>query len=75
MKKGKVSVPGLSPVYTLEEVAEILRVYQKTVYRLVSNKELVAFQVGRIFRFDEPDLLDFIKRSKEKVKSSAKKSY
>ena len=71
----KKEVRQFGQIYTLEEIADILRVDQKTVYRLVSNKELVAFQVGRIFRFDEPDLLDFIKRSKEKVKSSAKKSY
>ena len=35
-------------LYTVKEVAEILRVNTDTVYRLIKNKELSAVKIGNI---------------------------
>ena len=71
----KKEVRQFGQIYTLEEIADILRVDQKTVYRLVGKRELVAFLVGRVLRVMEKDFLAYIKAMKEKVKRSPKRSY
>jgi putative molybdopterin biosynthesis protein len=42
--------------YTIEEIAQILRVSKLTVYDLVKKGELSAYRVGRQMRIDEVDL-------------------
>ena len=71
----KKEVRQFGQIYTLEEIADILRVDQKPVYRLVGKRELVAFLVGRVLRVMEKDFLAYIKAMKEKVKRSPKRSY
>ena len=41
-----------SPMLTVSEVAELLRVHQMTVYRLIRNGALSPVKVGRVWRFD-----------------------
>lgn len=43
-------------VYTLEEVADILRVSVQTVRTLIKKKELKAFRVGSQLRVRKEDL-------------------
>jgi len=38
-------------VLTVREVAEYLRVHQATIYRLLKEQKLPAFQVGADWRF------------------------
>jgi excisionase family DNA binding protein len=45
------------PLLTLEELANYLRVTEKTVYRLLDRKSIPATRVGRQWRFDQ-DLID-----------------
>ena len=48
-------------VYTLEEVAKIMKVSLKTVYRWVSAKKLKAAKIGhKTYRVVEKDLVKFI---------------
>ncbi len=44
------------PLMTVAEVAEILRVSNMTVYRLIKAGELPALRVGKNYRIREHDL-------------------
>jgi len=60
---------------TVEEAAAYLKVDPKTVYRLINDKEIKAFLVGRVYRFEMKDIEDFVQKSKLKVQRAAKRSY
>lgn len=49
-------------VYTLQEVADILRVSRQTVYNYVNAKKLKAVKYGKEYRVTEKNLKDFIER-------------
>jgi excisionase family DNA binding protein len=46
--------------YTLQEVANKLKVSRRTVYRWVQAKELPAYRLGGEFRITERDLERFL---------------
>ncbi|MGG3469418.1 helix-turn-helix transcriptional regulator [Neobacillus pocheonensis] len=50
--------------YTIEEVAQLLKVSKLTVYDLIKKGELPVFRVGRQMRMDAQDLDDYIKNQK-----------
>lgn len=60
MESRGTSSPG-NPlaVWTVDEVAEFLRVTTKTVYSLASRGEIASFRVGRVLRFRNIDVLQF----------------
>ena len=43
-------------VMTVQEVAEYLRVNQRTVYRLAVGRKLPSFKVGTTWRFKRADI-------------------
>ena len=45
-----------SSVMTVKEVADYLRVNQRTVYRLAVDKRLPAFKVGATWRFRRAEI-------------------
>ena len=47
--------------YTIEEVARILRVSGRTVYRLVERGEIRALRVGDLYRISQEALDAFIR--------------
>jgi excisionase family DNA binding protein len=48
-------------ILTLEEVAKIMKVSQKTVYRWVASKKLRAAKIGhKTYRVLQKDLMRFI---------------
>jgi len=49
-------------VYTLEEVADILKVSVSTVRNLIKRKELAAFRVGFQLRVRKEDLDSYMQR-------------
>lgn len=51
-------------LYTLQEVANILRVSRQTIYNYVTAKRLNATKYGKEYRVTESDLQDFIKNGK-----------
>ena len=54
---------------TLREVAELLKLSEKTVYRLAQRGELPAFKVGGSWRFIRSDIDDWAKRQLEDRKN------
>jgi len=42
--------------YTIEEVAEMLKVVYLTVYRWIQDGKLKAYKVGKQYRINKPDL-------------------
>jgi excisionase family DNA binding protein len=54
------ALPALPPFLTLQRVADILAVSDKTVRRLIARGDLPRHKVGRQVRISERDLRDFI---------------
>jgi len=47
-------------LYTIEEVAQILKVTQRTVYNFIKNGDLKAVKVGKYWRVKHVDLEAFL---------------
>lgn len=59
-------------ILTIEEVAKIMKVSLKTVYRWISSGRLPAAKVGyKTYRVFEKDLINFLRRNM--TKSSRRK--
>lgn len=50
--------------YTIEEVAQFLKVSKLTIYDLVKKGDLPVFRVGRQMRVDRADLQAYIQKRK-----------
>jgi len=50
--------------YTLDEIAQRLKVSYRTVYRWVQAKELSAYKLGTEWRVAESDLQEFLQARK-----------
>ena len=51
-----------SDILTITEVAEYLKVAERTLYRLAAAKKVPAFKVGGTWRFSRADIDQWIKR-------------
>jgi len=51
-------------IMTLREVAEYLKLAEKTAYRLAAEGKLPGFKVGGSWRFKESDIEKWIEKSK-----------
>jgi excisionase family DNA binding protein len=49
-------------IFTLREVAQYLKVTERTIYRLVAEQRIPAFKVGGSWRFRQADLDEWIRR-------------
>lgn len=56
------SRPVKDEILTLPEVAQLLKVAEKTVYTMAQRGDLPAFKVGGQWRFRRADLDDWIDR-------------
>jgi len=54
-------------VYTLEEVAEIVKLTRRTLYNYVKAGKLKAVKMGKYYRVSEKALNDFINNGAEVV--------
>lgn len=68
--------PAISPmpadtatVMTVQEVADYLRVNQRTVYRLAATRKLPSFKVGANWRFKRADIEKWIAGQMEEATS------
>ena len=52
----------LSDILTINEVAEYLKIGERTMYRLVAAKKVPAFKVGGTWRFSRADIESWIKQ-------------
>lgn len=48
-------------LYTLQEVADVMKVSRQTIYNYVTAKKLKATKYGKEYRVTEEDLQHFIK--------------
>ena len=60
LKEMKKHQHGLERLLTVEQVAEYLNVDKFTVYRLLAQKKLPGFKVGREWRFRQEDIVAWI---------------
>ena len=49
-----------SGILTIKEVAEYLKVTERTIYRLAAAKKIPGFKVGGMWRFRQSDLDSWI---------------
>lgn len=54
----------VDPILTLQEVAEYLKLTEKTAYRLAAEGKLPGFKVGGTWRFKREDLEAWIEEQK-----------
>jgi len=50
--------------YTIQEVADTLKVAYLTVYRWIQNNRIQAYKMGKQYRISDDELNKFIKNSK-----------
>lgn len=48
------------PIMTIREVADYLKVNERTIYRLAASGELPGFKVGNSWRFKSSELEQYI---------------
>jgi excisionase family DNA binding protein len=59
------SKPTPPVVYTVAEIAKLMKVSTKTVRRWIKNGDLIAHRLGRQLRITESDLAAFIRQRRE----------
>lgn len=50
--------------YTVQQLAELLQVTKMTIYRLIQRGELPYYAIGRLMRFRQSDVEEFLKRQR-----------
>ncbi|MGL1863488.1 MAG: helix-turn-helix domain-containing protein [Pseudodesulfovibrio sp.] len=58
---------------TVREVAELLRVHQRTAYRLITGGSIKAIKIGSQWRVPESALIEFIEKGWKESASQGKK--
>jgi excisionase family DNA binding protein len=58
-KAPTTKVPADAAFYTIKELAERLKISEKSIRRLIKQKELIAHQFGRMWRISVADALTF----------------
>lgn len=53
-------MPKIATVYTLEEIAEMLKVTRRTLYTYIKTGALKAIKIGRTWRVTEKQLDEFM---------------
>jgi excisionase family DNA binding protein len=59
-------------ILTIREVAEYLKVTERTLYRLVQEGQLPAFKVGNSWRFRRDDLERWISKQARTTRTTRK---
>ena len=60
----------MAELMTVEEVADYLRVAEKTIYRLLRRGSFPATKVGHSWRFDKASIDDWLHRNSVGVRAS-----
>lgn len=63
MQQNSVDGYAAPRLFTVAEVASIMRVSKMTVYRLIHAGDLAAVRVGRAFRVSEAAVHDFLRNA------------
>lgn len=62
--------PSEGDILTIKQVAEYLKVTDRTIYRLAGTKKIPAFKVGGTWRFSRADLDAWIRRQSAEPQDS-----
>ena len=67
----------MEKLLSIEDIAEILGLEYKSVYRLVRSGELPAARIGRVYRVSKADLSAYLEQQKQVVheQTTGKKSF
>jgi len=57
--------------YTIDEIAELLKISYLTVFRWVKAGKLTAYKVGKQYRIETNDLNNFLNESKKYAKKES----
>jgi len=60
-----------SAIMTIAEVADYLKVTERTIYRLAGVKRIPSFKVGGSWRFSKVDIDAWIKKQSEQDQETA----
>ncbi len=52
-------------ILTIKQVADFLKVTERTIYRLAAAKQIPAFKVGGTWRFSRAEINQWIQRQQE----------
>ena len=58
-------------ILTIREVAELLKINEKTTYKLASAGKIPSFKVGGSWRFQRQEIANWIKRKVEEQQGAA----
>ncbi|QLH40169.1 MAG: helix-turn-helix domain-containing protein [Defluviicoccus sp.] len=58
-------------ILTIREVAELLKINEKTAYKLASAGKIPGFKVGGSWRFQRQEIANWIKRKVEEQQGAA----
>ena len=58
-------------IMTIKEVADYLRIAEKTAYRLAANGTLPGFKVGGSWRFQRTEVYGWIEAERQKSSASS----
>ena len=61
----------MEKLLSIDEVAEILCLEYKSIYRLIRSGELPAARIGRVYRVNMADLAAFLEQQKQVVHEAA----
>jgi len=61
------AIDMVDEILTIKEIAEYLKLNEKTAYRLASEGKLPGFKVGGSWRFKRVDLEKWIEEQKDKL--------
>jgi excisionase family DNA binding protein len=61
----------MEKLLSIEDVADILGLEYKTIYRLIRGGDLPAARVGRVYRVSRADLEAYLERQKQQVHEEA----
>jgi excisionase family DNA binding protein len=53
-------------LYTIEEIAKILKVTQRTIYNFIKSGSLKAIKIGKYWRIKHTDLQEFLTKGTNK---------
>ena len=68
-----ITMSNTPTLLTVREVAELLRVHQRTAYRLITGGSIKAIKIGSQWRVPESALMDFINHGWQESASKGKK--
>lgn len=64
----------MSALLTIKEVQDRLGISESTMFRLLKRQQIKGFKVGRVWKFEEKDIEDYIRRQREETEREQAKA-